>query len=401
MNTAKKVFCRTYQTAFRLALPVLPYREPQLHDSTAKLADVLKKQGRTSVLLITDRFLHTSGVTTPLEVMLSSQHIQCTVYDGTSPNPTVKNVEEAVQLYHENNCDCLIALGGGSAMDCAKGAGARIAYPNKTLGQLSGLLRVIKKLPLLIAIPTTAGTGSEATLAAVITDSEKKYKYTINSFPLIPAHAVLDPAYTLSLPPHLTAATGMDTLTHAVEAYIGRSTTRRTRALCLEAVQLVFENIETAYREGHNWTARTRMLRASYAAGVAFTRSYVGYVHAVAHSLGGQYNFPHGQTNATLLPYVLEAYSDKVHKKLHTLAVAAGVAKESDAPADAARAFITAIRQMNERMNIPAKLAGIRREDIPLMAAHADKEANPLYPVPVLMDKQALEQFYYQVADWS
>ena len=247
--------------------------------------------------------------------------------------------------------------------------------------------------------PTTAGTGSEVTLAAVITDDHTRHKYTINSFPLIPRYAVHDPALTRSLPPSLTASTGMDALTHAVEAYIGRSTTKLTRARAITAVQLVFSSLDAAFREGGNMKARADMLAASYAAGVAFTRSYVGYVHAVAHSLGGQYNLPHGLTNAVLLPNVLEKYGSAIHPKLKRLALAAGVAQPEDSPAKAAEKFIRAIREMNAAMNIPETLPGIRREDIPLMARHAAREANPLYPVPVLMDARELEVFYNQIME--
>lgn len=286
-------------------------------------------------------------------------------------------------------------------MDCAKAAGARIAYPNRTVGQMKGLLRVWWKLPMLIAIPTTAGTGSEVTVTAVITDSEKKHKYTMNNFTMIPSHAVLDPGVTVTLPPHLTATTGMDALTHAVEAYIGGSTTRQTRALALEAVALVFGNLERAYRDGTDLQAREAMLRAAYKAGVAFSKSYVGYIHAVAHSLGGQYNIPHGLANSVLMPIVLEEYGSRVHRKLHRLAVAAGVASEQETDGAAAEKFIAAIRDMNRRMGIPERLSGIQKADIPAMAKHAAKEANPLYPVPVLMNAAELEQFYEKVADWS
>lgn len=286
-------------------------------------------------------------------------------------------------------------------MDCAKAAGARIAYPNRTVGQMKGLLRVWRKLPMLIAIPTTAGTGSEVTVTAVITDSEKKHKYTMNNFTMIPSHAVLDPGVTVTLPPHLTATTGMDALTHAVEAYIGGSTTRQTRALALEAVALVFGNLERAYRDGTDLQAREAMLRAAYKAGVAFSKSYVGYIHAVAHSLGGQYNIPHGLANSVLMPIVLEEYGSRVHRKLHRLAVAAGVASEQETDGAAAEKFIAAIRDMNRRMGIPERLSGIQKADIPAMAKHAAKEANPLYPVPVLMNAAELERFYEKVADWS
>ena len=266
---------------------------------------------------------------------------------------------------------------------------------------MKGLLRVWRKLPLLIAIPTTAGTGSEVTVTAVITDSEKKHKYTMNNFTFIPPYAVLDPEVTFTLPPSVTATTGMDALTHAVEAYIGGSTSRETRALALETVKLVFENIETAYRDGTNRSARANMLYAAHKAGIAFSKSYVGYIHAVAHSLGGQYNIPHGLANSVLMPVVLEAYGEAAHKKLHELGIAAGVTGSGDSHREGAEKFIQAIRDLNRRLGIPTSIPGIRREDIPQMARHAAKEANPLYPVPVLMDAGELERFYYKVADWS
>ena len=400
MNIFYKAFCRVYQGAFRLALPILPYREPQCFDCVEELEGLMQSLQPQAVLLVTDRMLRQNGLTRDIETLLDKMRIRCAIFDGTQPNPTVANVEEARKMYLENGCSCIIALGGGSVMDCAKGVGARIVYPEKPLSKLKGILRVMRRLPPLIAIPTTAGTGSEVTLAAVITDHETRHKYAINSFPLIPRYAVLDPRFTLSLPSSLTAATGMDALTHAVEAYIGRSTTRETRRLAIEAVTLIFKHLEAAYQNGRDLAARRHMLRAAYAAGIAFSKSYVGYVHAVAHSLGGQYNLPHGLTNAVLLPVVLEAYGARIHRKLHALAVAAGVAQKSDTPAEAAQKFIYAIRQMNKRMGIPETLPGIRKEDIPLMAAHAEKEANPLYPVPMLMDAKQLSAFYETVADW-
>ena len=394
MNVIKKIYCRVFQTAFRAALPILPYREPECFESVDALPSLLKKKQIGSVLLVTDRQLREVGVTAHLETILKENGIGCLIYDGTCANPTVKNTEEALRLYQKNGCKALIAFGGGSSMDCAKAVGARVAYPQKTLGQLKGILRVLRKIPPLIAIPTTAGTGSEVTLAAVITDSEKKHKYTMNDFTLIPSYAVLDPSVTYTLPPHLTATTGMDALTHAVEAYIGRSTSRETREKALGAVSLIFANIERAYQNGTDREARANMLRASYLAGVAFSKSYVGYIHAVAHSLGGQYNTPHGLANSVLMPIVLESYGKCAYKKLHRLGVAAGVCSEQDSDRIGAERFIAAIRALNKRMAIPEKLKGIRKEDIPMMASHADKEANPLYPVPKLMNAKELEQFY-------
>lgn len=382
-------------------MPFLPYREPEIISSCEGLGRVLKKEKARSVLIVTDRGILTSGLVTPLETVLTENEVAYTIFSETQPNPTVENVEAALAQYHRNNCDCLIAIGGGSSMDCAKAVGARVAYPNKVVGQMKGILRILRKIPTLIAIPTTAGTGSEVTLAAIITDSAKHHKYALMSFPLIPRYAVLDAALTYSLPPHLTATTGMDALTHAVEAYIGQSTTRRTRSLALQAVALVFDNIEIAYMDSQNHQARENMLHAAYKAGVAFSESYVGYIHAVAHSLGGQYGTPHGLANAVLMPYVLDAYGKSVYKKLHQLGMAAGVCDENDSHEAGAKAFIRAIRELNARMGIPEKLPGIQKEDIPTMAKHAEREANPLYPVPKLMTKKELEVFYLQVADWS
>lgn len=398
MNPIKAIYCRSVQAVLRAALPVLPYREPEVFHSCGELSTVFQKENIRRVLIVTDAGIVRSGIAAQLEAVLDEDDISYAVYDQTRPNPTVVNVEQALSLYRRYRCQALIAIGGGSSMDCAKAVGARLARPGTPLGKLKGTLRILRPLPTLIAIPTTAGTGSETTLAAVITDTQAQHKYVMNDFVLIPKYAVLDARLTLSLPPHLTATTGMDALTHAVEAYIGRSTTRQTRQEALEATRLVFANVERAYRNGKDYEARSNMLTAAYRAGIAFSRSYVGYVHAVAHSLGGQYNIPHGLANAVLLPYVLESYGSCIHRKLHDLAVAAGVASPQEEDAGAAVKFIRAIRQLNARMGIPETLEGIRPEDIPVMAAHAEKEANPLYPVPRLMTREELTFFYEQVA---
>ena len=398
MNPIKAIYCRSVQAVLRAALPVLPYREPQVFHSCGELSTVFQKENIRRVLIVTDAGIVRSGIAAQLEAVLDEDDISYAVYDQTRPNPTVVNVEQALSLYRRYRCQALIAIGGGSSMDCAKAVGARLARPGTPLGKLKGTLRILRPLPTLIAIPTTAGTGSETTLAAVITDTQAQHKYVMNDFVLIPKYAVLDARLTLSLPPHLTATTGMDALTHAVEAYIGRSTTRQTRQEALEATRLVFANVERAYRNGKDYEARSNMLTAAYRAGIAFSRSYVGYVHAVAHSLGGQYNIPHGLANAVLLPNVLESYGSCIHRKLHDLAVAAGIADAQESDAGAAAKFIRAIRQLNARMGIPETLEGIRPEDIPVMAAHAEKEANPLYPVPRLMTREELTFFYEQVA---
>ena len=279
MNIAKKIFCRIYQFAFHIALPVLPYREPKILKDNTEIASEIKKLGLNSTFIITDEFLKKSGLTETLEKSLKENNIRFVVYDKTRPNPTVQNVDETYKLYTKEKCETIIAFGGGSAMDCAKAMGARVAYKGRSLDKLKGDLKIYRKLPPLFAIPTTAGTGSEVTVTAVITDPDKKHKYTMNSFPLIPRYAVLDPKNTYTLPKNLTATTGMDALTHAVEAYIGNSTSKETRMLSEQVAKLVVENIETAYNEPENYEAR-----------------------ANAHSLGGQYNAPHGLANSVLLP---------------------------------------------------------------------------------------------------
>ena len=394
MNTPKKIFSRVFQGVMHLLIPVLPYREPKILNGLDKIPELLMEKGIGKVMLVTDKGIRGLGLTASLEKDLEEKSIQCHVYDKTVPNPTSENVEEALEMYNSNGCEALIAFGGGSSMDCAKVVGARAVCPNKPLRKMAGLLRICKKLPLLIAVPTTAGTGSETTVASVIVDSETHHKYVINDFSLIPRYAVLDPTITKGLPGHLTATTGMDALTHAVEVYVGRSKTKVTRAASIEAVKLIFDNLERAYIDGSDLEARANMLKASYLAGTAFTKSYVGYVHAVAHTLGGKYGVAHGLANAILLPHVLRAYGESAHESLAELARAVGLVSEEISTKDAAEAIIAHIEGMNRRMGIPEKFNCIKAEDIPAMARLADKEANPLYPVPTLWDATELEALY-------
>lgn len=397
MNFFKKLYCRTFQVVFRIAIPILPYREPKILKNNSELTKVLLDNAVKNVLLVTDAGLTKLGLYTELVKEIKSAQINVVIYDKTVANPTTKNVDEALSLYKNNNCNAIIAFGGGSPMDCAKATGARVARPNKPLSKMKGILKVNKRIPLLVAVPTTAGTGSETTLAAVITDNETRHKYAINDFPLIPRYAMLDPNLTVGLPPFVTATTGMDALTHAIEAYIGRSTTKKTRADALKATKLVFENLYTAYTDGKNIKARENMLIAAYHAGLAFTKSYVGYVHAVAHSLGGKYNVAHGLANAIILPYVLKMYGQKIYKKLWQMGVYAGLFDKSTSYEVGAKMFIEKIEDLNKSMNIGTRIDEIQKEDIPTLARTAEKEANPLYPVPVLYTAKQLEKIYYEV----
>ena len=394
MRPLKKIYCRGFQTVFRLILPFLPYRDPKILHRLGEVPPLLKEKKIRRVLLVTDENLRKIGVTAPLEEALEQAGIFCAVYDETVPNPTVANAEAARETYLDNGCEAVIAFGGGSPMDCAKALCARIARPDRSLLQMKGLLKVRRATPLLIAVPTTAGSGSETTLAAVITDEKSHHKYVINDFALIPSYAVPDPAVTATLPKAVAAATGMDALTHVVEAFIGRSTTKETRADALKAVELIFRHLEKACENGAE-EDREQMLYASFLAGKAFTRSYVGYVHAVAHSLGGAYGTPHGETNAILLPHVLRAYGEAAEHKLALLADAAGIGGSGEK--EKAAAFIAAIEAMNRRLRIPDDIGMLKEDDIPSLARRADKEANPLYPVPRLMDAKELESLYRAV----
>ena len=365
--------------------------------SNEEVLDTLKAENLTRVLLVTDKGIKSLGLTNALENTLKQNGVEVFVYSDTVANPTTANVEEAYDMYKSNNCQGIIAFGGGSAMDCGKAVGVRVARPNKPLSKLKGVLKVRKKLPTLIAVPTTAGTGSETTLAAVIVDCETRHKYAINDFPLIPKYALLDANLTFGLPKSITAFTGMDALTHAVEAYIGRSTTKQTRKASLEATKLVFENLLTAYNDGQNRKARQNMLQAAYLAGVAFTKSYVGYVHAIAHSLGGKYDVAHGKANAIILPYMLKAYGKTIYKKLWQMGLYAGLFDKLTPKEMGAKIFVEKIEEMNKAMNIPTNIDEIVLEDIPTLAITAEKEANPLYPVPKLMTAKQLENIYNEV----
>ncbi|MDE5943373.1 MAG: iron-containing alcohol dehydrogenase [Clostridia bacterium] len=400
VNTFKAFYCRTFQTVLKIALPLLPYKDPKIISKIDEIPATIKNCGKHKPLIVTDKTIYNLGLCKGLEQSLEAAGVSYCVFSDVVANPTTVNVADAVETYKKGGCDCLIAFGGGSPMDCAKGAGALIARPKKQLSSLRGILKVNKKIPLLIAIPTTAGTGSETTLACVIVDAETRFKYAINDFPLIPSYAVLDEEVTKTLPPFVVATTGMDALTHAVEAYIGKSGNRSTRADALDAVKTVFENLEISYSDGTRG-ARRNMLIASHKAGRAFSKAYVGYVHAVAHSLGGKYDTPHGLANAVLLPIVLREYGKSAHKKLKEIAVYCGLA-DADTPAsEAAEKVIAKIEQMNKKFGIPEKFDFIKSEDIEELASHAEKEANPLYPVPVLWGREKLKQIYLKAGSYA
>lgn len=397
MNIFGKIGCRIYQKVMYCAMPFLPWRKPELiSGGIDALPAFMASKGIKNTILITDKGISSLGLTDGLVKGLKEADINCVFFDETVTNPTIDNIEAALKLYNENHCQAIIAFGGGSSMDCSKGVGARVARPNKPVQKMKGVLKILKATPPIFAIPTTSGTGSEATLAAVISNSQTHEKYPINDPNLIPKYAVLDPEITVKLPQHITSTTGMDALTHAVEAYIGSSNTKETKDMAIKATKIIFKYLKRAYDNGADLEAREQMQLAAYYAGIAFTRAYVGYVHSVAHSLGGMYGVPHGLANAVILPYFLDEYGSKAWKKLAELAEAVNITGNSDE--EKAKAFIQAIKDLNASMNIPSKIEGkIKEEDIPLLAKRASKEGNPLYPVPKLMDKDELKNMYYKI----
>ncbi len=393
MLALEKAFCRVYQKVFFVFQCFLDWSEPQLltgPGAVKKLPALIKEKGLSKVLVVTDKGLTGLGLLNGLYEELTNEGIGYVVYDGVQPNPTIDNIEEARQMYVDNGCQGIIAFGGGSPMDCAKIAGARVVKPNQPVVKMRGVMKIMKKLPPFFAVPTTAGTGSETTLAAVVSNPKTHEKNACNDPVLRPKYAVLDPELTVGLPPHITSTTGMDALTHAVEAYIGKSNVASTRNYAEKATALIFSNLETAYNDGKNIEARNNMLLASFYAGMAFTRAYVGYVHAVAHNLGGQYGIPHGLANAVILPVVLEKFGMAIYPQLASLADIAGVAGQTEE--EKAKNFIAEIYAMNERMNIPKGFTQIKEDDIPIIVERALKEGNPLYPVPVIWDKPEMTE---------
>jgi alcohol dehydrogenase len=397
--TLKKAYYRTFQFGMGMGMKVMPWFEPEIIEgagSIRKLPAAIKEKGFTRVLVVTDGVLMGLHLLDSFFDALKASGIQYHLYDQVQPNPTIENIEAALNVYKANNCQAIIAFGGGSPMDCAKATGARVARPNRPVAKMRGLFKVSLPAvkmgsllpPVLFAVPTTAGTGSETTIAAVVSDAATHEKYPITDLVIRPRYAVLDPMLTVGLPPHITATTGMDAMTHAVESYIGKFyNSRDTRQKALMAVEIIFRNIEKVFKNGQDLEARGRMLRAAYYGGYTFTRGGVGNIHCIGHNLGGMYGVPHGLAMPVIMPYVLEWYGEVVHKALAELADVAGVAKPGMSQSQKAEAFIQAIKDLNRRLNIPDKFDCIRDEDIPIIAERALMECNPTYPVPKIMSQ--------------
>lgn len=380
-----KAYCRIFQAVLKAGNYFMGYRMPDYIKGPGcikRMPELLKKDNVNNILLVTGPNITKRGLNRGLMEALDEAGISYTVFNNIGANPTSDMVEEGVKLYHEKNCQAIIAFGGGSPMDCAKGIGARIARPNKSIAQLQGLLKVFKKIPVFYAVPTTAGSGSETTVAAVITDTATHHKAAIMDTHLIPQCAVLDPELTVGLPPFTTACTGMDALSHAVEAYTNHTyNTKLENGLAKQAVKLIYDNLLNAYKDGANIEARQNMQKAAFFAGRAFTRGCVGYVHAVGHTISGLYNIAHGLAMAVILPHVMRQYGPAAYPRLAELADVCGI--EGASNAERANRFILWIEDMNREMGLPTCLDMIKEQDIPQMIKWAMKEGNPLYPTPV------------------
>ena len=380
------LWCRAFQAALKIANYFIPYRMPQRLEGPGKIRELgifLKGKGINDVLVVTGSGMIRRGQVQPMLDGFEACGIRYTLQTYDTTDPTSDDVELGYRTYKENGCKSIVAIGGGSRIDCAKGIAAKVVHPQKTLAQLRGILKVHWPIPPFIAIPTTSGAGSETTVAAVITDSVTHRKAAINDPFLIPKYAVLDSTLTVDLPPHTTATTGMDALAHAVEAYTNATyNTKLENRLAKEAVKLIYDNILVAYEDGSNLEARQNMQLGAFYAGRAFTRSCVGYVHAIGHTLGSLYGVAHGLAMAVLLPHVMRAYGTSAHKRLAELADVCGIAGENDA--EKANGFLRWIEETNVKMGLPNKFDMIKDEDIGQMITWAKEEAHPLYPVPMV-----------------
>ena len=390
MHNLEVIGCRLFQAIFKVCDYAVPYRMPKYIEgpgSVKNLPEFMREHGCNNALVVTDQGLMRLGLPNAMLEALEQAGIRYTCFSDIGPNPTTEDVEKGYLIFKENGCKCVIAFGGGSPMDCAKAICAKAVHPKKSVTQLQGLMRVLRPIPPIFAVPTTSGTGSETTIAAVITDSATHRKASINDPFLIPKYAVLDPELTRGLPPHITATTGMDALCHAIESYTNHTyNTRIENELSKKAVKLIYDNILTVYEDGSNLEARQNMQRAALYAGRSFTRGCVGYVHAIGHTLGGLYGVAHGLAMAVLLPHVLEAFGSAVHKRLAELAEVCGIPGDTDA--EKARGLIDWIRETNRKMGIPDSLDVIREQDIDQMITWARKEAHPLYPTPAIWSRE-------------
>jgi len=378
---------------------ILNFRKPQMFSgpgSSLKLCEHIASTGVKKLLVVTDAMLIKLGLLNPMLARLKELGVTTVIYDGVEPNPTIAQIETGLALLKREGCTAILAVGGGSSIDAAKVIGARATNPHP-IRWMAGLMRLLRSPLTLYAVPTTAGTGSEVTIAAVVSDPENTRKFAIMDPRLVPTAAALDAQLMTGLPAPITAATGMDALTHAVEAYISRNHMTATDAEALEATQLIMQNLPTAVKNGTDLDARNNMAIASFKAGVAFTSAGVGYVHAIAHNFGAYYHVPHGLANAIVMPYVLDYSKTECAPRLAKLAEVSGLKKGGETEAQLADAFIAKVRALNAEFGIPTKVEKLKSNDIPAIATAALKEAHWTYAVPRYMDKPTCEGLVRQM----
>lgn len=385
-----KVFiARIYQKILYIFTNLIKFREPIILKKLDEVVEVLKKHNKKNILLLSGKRVCNNEFYIFLDNLLKD-NFNVLNYTDIPSDPDIESIEKAVIKSKEFHVDAIISIGGGSTMDAGKIVAARLTN-NKSIRKMRGLLKITKKPVFMIAVPTTCGTGSECTVASVVTDLERNEKYAINDPKLIPQYAVLDPKTLLTLPKHLIATTALDALTHAVEAYIGKSNTNKTRRYAHEAIYLIFDNVEEAYKN-HDLESLELLQLASYDAGIAFTKAYVGYVHAFSHAISAYYHLPHGYLNGVLLPIILEEYGDSINKELVDFNDICSI--NSNNPSD----FIKLLKDLLVNLDIKNNLCDIiKDEDIPNMIKHIKKEVYPLYPVPRYFSDEELLNIFNKI----
>lgn len=393
-----KLFSRIYQKIMKVACYFIKWPKPFVIEGTnssLEIVNVIKENKLQRPLIIVDPFIDQIGLMKQTLDSLDQNNIKYIKNIDVKSEPNVLMIEDIVSIYKESNCDSIIAVGGGSIIDTAKLVGARVTNPNKSISKMKGVLKVRKQIPFTITIPTTSGSGSECTVAAVVKDGHSKY--AVNSPKLVPNVAVLDPMFTISLPASLTLTTGMDALTHAIECYIGNSNTKTTYQDSIEAISLILNSLESLLANAQDVEKRLQMQKASYLAGAAFTRGYVGYVHSIAHALGAYYNIPHGEANAVLLPLVLEKYKEKIKNKMLKLV---DKLDESNLPNEEKLSlFYSKIKSLSLKVKKSIGFTKIDSKDYQELIKHIQKETWPLYPVPRYLEDSELIDIFEKVKE--
>lgn len=359
-------------------------------DSTFNLIKSMKKEKFNKVFVVTDKNIMKLNLIGTLLSSLKANNIDYYIFDEVESDPSIETVEKGFNLYVENNCDSILAVGGGSVIDCSKVIGARVSDPKRSVLKMKRLIGGVRKfnVPFMV-ISTTAGTGSENTYYALITNKQTKEKYPLLSNKYLPSYVALQPDITVNLPINITAYTGMDALTHAVESYVGTMSIyfKDDKRQGLEATKMVLDNLEKVYKEPTNLKYRENMLIASYKAGLAFRKIGIGYVHNFAHRMGEFYHIPHGLANAIILPYILEYMLPKASKSLSELAVYCKLGNKDEDELTLANRFIDKVKQLNKEMKIPNKIKEIKEKDYDELVKRILKESY-LCGNPRLMSKK-------------